>query len=343
MNTQDNSNRGSGSAEHDLIARYFRPLAKSTPGAFQLMDDAASLEIDPGADLVVTSDALVAGVHFFADDAPADIAFKALGVNVSDLAAKAACPLAYSLSLVLPRGIEENWMSGFASGLAEGQAEFGIGMSGGDTVVSSGGPLTISITAFGTVPHGKMILRSGARAGDALYVTGTIGDAALGLKLRFPGTGSESWPLSEADRRFLMQRYLRPQPRIALRSALLGHASAAMDISDGLAIDASRLCQASGLSGRIEAGKVPLSSAAQTLVPTGPVIMETILTGGDDYEILAAVPPVAEDAFMAAGAVAGVLVTRFGSLIDGDGSTSIIAPNGERLALKTLGYDHFSG
>ncbi len=343
MQPEDHSGKPAGLTEHGLIARYFRPLAEDLPGAFGLLDDAAAIRHEAGSELVVTTDALVAGVHFFADDAPAGVAFKSLAVNVSDLAAKAARPLAYSLALVMPRGTGEGWIADFASGLAEAQKAFGILMSGGDTAVSKDGPLMISITAFGEVPAGRMVKRGGGRAGDTLYVTGTIGDAALGLSLRLGGPDAAGWPLDADARRFLLDRYLRPVPRLALREALRAHASAAMDVSDGLAIDASRLCRASGASGRIEAARTPLSKAARAVIAADPANLETALTGGDDYEILAAVPPEAESAFEAKAAAAHVPVTRIGALSEGGGGLSLLGANGEPLSFKSAGYDHLSG
>lgn len=340
MSRQHDKSERSGFSEHDIIARYFRPLTSGVPGAHELIDDAASIHTGGECDLVVTTDALVANVHFFADDDPADIAYKALAVNISDLAAKAAAPLAYSLALILPRNTSESWIAGFAAGLGEAQAAWDIGLSGGDTTVSPDGLLAVSVSAFGIVPEDAMLLRSGGKAGDALYVTGTIGDSGLGLKLRLPGSGAEKWPLDEAGRRFLTGRYLRPEPRLALRKALLAHATAAMDISDGLAIDTSRLAAASGLRARIEASSIPLSPAAGRLVSMGAERIETILTSGDDYEILAAVPPHAERQFIALAADESVPVTRVGTLAIGDG-LEVITADGGQLQLEKLGYDHF--
>jgi thiamine-monophosphate kinase len=329
--------------EDSLIARHFAPLAASFPGAAGLKDDAAAFAPPPGADLVVTTDALVADVHFFADDDPADIAFKALAVNVSDLAAKAAQPIAYSLALVLPRGMPEPWIAGFAAGLAQAQEAFGIGLSGGDTTTSPGGPLMLSVTAFGHVPAGRMIPRGGARVGDSLYVSGTIGDAALGLKLRAGGLDTQGWPLGDTGRRFLVVRYLRPEPRLALRDALLAHASAAMDVSDGLAIDCGRMCRASGVSAIVESGEVPLSGTASAVLKGGGARLEDLLSGGDDYEILASIPPGKENAFERAAEAVGVTVTRIGRVTDGDGGLVMLDADGAPLTLSRLGYDHLTG
>ena len=340
MSQQDKDGKPSRISEHDMIARYFRPLAENVPGACGLVDDAASISLGIGEDLVVTTDALVAGVHFFADDAPADIAWKALAVNVSDLAAKAAAPLAYSLALALPRNVTEDWIAGFAQGLAEAQAAFGIGLSGGDTTVSPGGPLMISVTAFGTAPEGQMVRRNSARAGDLLYVTGTIGDAVLGLMLRADEADAGDWPLDEANRQFLIGRYLRPEPRITLRAALLAHASAALDISDGLAIDAGRMCNASGVHAQIDAPAVPLSPSAQMLMNAGAISAHTILSGGDDYELLMAIPLASEQVFLTDAVSCTVPVTRIGTVSRGQG-LEILGENGKPLTLDRLGYDHF--
>jgi thiamine-monophosphate kinase len=328
--------------EDDMIARLFAPLAQGFPGALRLLDDAAVIAPTDGTDLVVTTDALIAGVHFLPDDTPADIAYKALAVNISDLAAKAASPLTYSLVLALPRGWGEAWLAEFAHGLLEAQNAFGITLCGGDTTVSPAGPLMIAITAFGSVPHDRIVPRGGARPGDHLYVSGTIGDAALGLTLRRGGAETQSWPLGEAARRHLIGRYLRPEPRLALRKALLAHASAAMDISDGLVIDCARMCAASGIGGRIEAMHVPLSPAVQILVPGDSSIFERVLTGGDDYEILAAIRPAEAPAFEAAANGASIRVSRIGAFGEQDGDLLVIGPDGVPMRFARRGYDHMA-
>lgn len=327
-------------SEHGLIARYFAPLAADFPGAHGLKDDAAVLSPPPGADLVITADALIAGVHFFADDAPGDIAWKALAVNVSDLAAKGAVPLAYSLVLALPSPPSEPFLAGFAAGLGEAQRRFGIALSGGDTCATPG-PLTISVTAFGTVPQGRTVRRTTAAAGDSLYVSGTIGDAALGLKLRRGDAEAQSWPLSEEARAFLVSRYLLPEPRTALTPVLLQYASAAMDISDGLIIDCGRICNASGVGAVIEAALVPLSSAAHVTIEANADLLGTAFTGGDDYEILLSVRAGEESAFETAAAATGIPVTKIGSVRAGDAVVAVNLTDGSPLALGDPGYDHF--
>ena len=331
-----------GSGEDGLIARYFAPLARGFPGAFGLLDDAAVIAPPDGEALVVTTDALIAGVHFLPDDRPADIAYKALAVNVSDLAAKAARPLAYSLALALPRGWREEWLAGFADGLREAQAAFGIALCGGDTTVSPAGPLMVAITAFGSVPLGAMVRRGGARAGDGLYVSGAIGDAALGLKLRRGDADTLGWPLDDAARGTLIGRYLRPEPRLGLRAALLAHASAAMDVSDGLVMDCARMCAASGVGCRIEARQVPLSPAGQMLIASDPGVFERALTGGDDYEILAAIPPGEAPAFEAAASAVGIRVTRIGVFGEHGAALSVIGADGAPMSFAKPGYDHMA-
>jgi thiamine-monophosphate kinase len=327
-------------SEHDLIARYFAPLARDFPGAYDLKDDAAVIEPPPGTDLVVTMDALVAGVHFFPHDAPADIAWKALAVNVSDLAAKGAAPLAYSLALALPRPLSPAFLAGFAAGLAEAQAAFGIALSGGDTTSARGDALTIAVTAFGIVPHGRILRRGNARPGDGLYVSGTIGDAGLGLLLR--GRDADAaWPVGDEAKQWLVRRYLRPEPRIGLAPALLAHASAAMDISDGLVIDCRRLCATSGVAAMIEAEAVPLSTAVSTVIQAEPGLLRTALTCGDDYEILFAVPAGEEAAMQQAAAASGIAVTRIGVFSAGEPVLTVVDKTGTSLDLGPGGYDHF--
>ena len=340
MDKDSQAASGLSDGEAGFLDRHFRPLAASYPGAFGLEDDAALIEPPEGSDLVVTTDALIAGVHFMGDEDPADIAFKALAVNVSDLAAKAAKPIAYSLVLALSRGTSEGWIAAFAKGLGEAQTTFGIALSGGDTTTSPAGPLMISVTAFGSVPHGRMVRRGRASAGDMLYVSGTVGDSALGLKLLQSAAAGQDLPLDDGQRKDLIRRYLRPQPRVELREALLAHASAAMDISDGLAIDATRMCKASGVSAKIDAAAVPLSQAARVLLSADPSLLETVLTGGDDYEILTAVPEPEEKAFVKTARLAGIDVARIGAIEAGTGELEILAEDGVPLTLSRLGYDH---
>ena len=322
------------SAEDSLISRYFRPLA-TDPGAFGLTDDAAILK-SSADELVVTTDAIVEGVHFLPDDPPDTVARKALRVNLSDLAAKGATPAGFVLTLAL-RKADDAWLAPFARGLGEDATQFGCPLLGGDTV-STPGPLMISITAFGSVPPGRMVRRNGARAGDRVVVSGTIGDAALGLHLLKGGAAAT---LGGDEKELLIGRYRVPQPRLALAQAVRDHASAAMDVSDGLAGDLAKLCAASGISAAIDAQSIPLSGPAQSLLSSGAAGIESIVSGGDDYEILCTIPENRFEAFAQAAMLAGMPVTSIGTIIAGSSVPRFIDGQGAEIALSRLSYSHF--
>ncbi len=319
--------------EVELIARYFAPLAG--PEGLKLGDDAALLTPPAGCDLVLTADALVAGRHFFAADKPESIAAKALAVNLSDLAAKGAEPLGFLLTLALPEGWTEDWLGDFANGLGAAAQAAGISLYGGDTV-STPGPLTLSITALGAVPHGRMIRRSGARPGDLLYVSGTVGDAALGLIQRRAQVEGRPAPRWADD--FLVERYWRPQPRLALIPALQKCASAAMDVSDGLIGDARALARASGAAVELRLGQVPLSPAAGAALSADPTLFDAVLTGGDDYEILCAVAPDHAAEFEQSAGAAGVAVARIGRIAREE---SILGSDGAAIFVGRDRFSHF--
>jgi len=328
--------RGRGRpGEFELIERYFRPLA-TTPGAFGLSDDAAVFRPPPGEDLLLKTDLIAAGVHFFPEDPPASIARKALRVNLSDIASKGGIAVGYLLSLALPNDWTESWIKKFADGLRVDQETYGVTLFGGDTSRASGG-LTISVAAIGRVPKDRMVRRSGARSGDLIYVSGTIGDAALALAIR---TGRVKATAGKGTRA-LLDRYLHPQPRLALAPVLRAHASAAMDVSDGLVGDFGHIARSSGIAGDIEAAAVPLSPAARAIVSKHPETLATVLTGGDDYEILATIPPDRASAFEAAASAAAVPVTLIGSVHKGSGVRAL-GENGEPLDLAHASYDHFA-
>jgi thiamine-monophosphate kinase len=329
---QDNS-----SAEDSLIARYFRPLA-TDPGAFGLIDDAAILK-PAGDDIVITTDAIVEGVHFLPDDPPETIARKALRVNLSDLAAKGATPAGFVLTLAL-REAADSWLAPFARGLGEDAAYFGCPLLGGDTV-STPGPRMISITAFGRVPPGKMVYRGGAKPGDRVVVTGTIGDAALGLDILKSGAVAAALAGDASAQYMLVERYRVPQPRNALAIAVRDYAHAAMDVSDGLAGDLAKLCAASGVSAVIDAPSIPMSAAAAALLARGAVGIEAIVSGGDDYEILCAIPENRLDAFAEQARLAGVAVTSIGTVIAGTAIPRFLDGAGQEIALQRLSYSHF--
>jgi thiamine-monophosphate kinase len=325
------------SAEERLIARYFGPLA-TAPGAFGLSDDAAVVTPPPGFDLVLTTDGVIASVHFFADDAPQNIGRKALRMNLSDLAAKGAKPAGFLLSIALPGKIDEAWLAGFAAGLGEDAARYQCPLLGGDTDHTPG-PLSVSIAAFGVLPHGAMVRRSTAKVGDAVVVSGTIGDAALGVLLRRDASLAQRWRLSEAMSAHLKDRYLLPQPRNALAEALRQYASAAMDVSDGLAGDLGKLCRASGVAADIDVARVPLSDAARAAIAADPALLETALTGGDDYEIVLTLAPEKLAAFRAAAEKVGVGVTEIGRVTAGQGARFL--RDGKVLSFKRASYSHF--
>jgi thiamine-monophosphate kinase len=325
------------SAEERLIARYFGPLA-TAPGAFGLSDDAAIVTPPPGFDLVLTTDGVIAGVHFFADDAAGNIGRKALRMNLSDLAAKGAKPVGFLLSIALPGKIEEAWLAGFAAGLGEDATHYQCPLLGGDTDHTPG-PLSVSIAAFGVLPHGTMVRRSTAKPGDAIVITGAIGDAALGVRLRRDASLATRWRLTDAMSAHLQDRYLLPQPRNVLAEALRQYASAAMDVSDGLAGDLGKLCRASGVAADIDVARVPLSDAARAAVAADPALIEPILTGGDDYEIVLTLAPDKLAAFRAAAEKAGITVTEIGRVTAGQGARFL--HDGKPLAFARASYSHF--
>jgi thiamine-monophosphate kinase len=327
------------SGEDRLIARFFRPLARH-PGALALTDDAAVLSPPAGHDLVLTTDALVAGVHFFADDPPDLIAKKSLRVNLSDLAAKGARPEGYLLSLALPDRVADEWLTSFARGLEEDAAASGCELLGGDSVHTPG-VLTISVAAFGVLPHGSMLRRSRARAGDRIVVSGTIGDAALGLALRLEPNLSSRWQLDHQERNHLLDRYLLPQPRNALADALRRYASAAMDVSDGFLGDLGKLCAASGVTADVEAARMPFSDAARRALASDPDRIETALTGGDDYEVLASVPAAAVADLIAAAGLVGVPLTEIGEIVAGGEAVRVLDRSGRPLLFERTSFSHF--
>ena len=325
------------SGEDSLIARYFRPLA-TDPGAFDLGDDAALLKA-LGDDIVVTTDAIVEGVHFLSADPPETIARKALRVNLSDLAAKGATPAGFVMTLAL-RSADDAWLALFARGLGGDIGQFGCPLLGGDTV-STPGPLMISITAFGRLAPGRMVHRRGARPGDRVVVTGTIGDAALGLDILKGGAVATALADDAAAREMLVGRYRVPQPRNALANVVRDHANAAMDVSDGLAGDLAKLCAASGVSAAIDAQSIPWSAAAAALLARGTVGVEAAVSGGDDYEILCTIPELSFEVFAQQAALTGVAVTSIGTVIAGTSPPRFLDGQGREIALARLSYSHF--
>jgi thiamine-monophosphate kinase len=324
-------------SEDELIARYFRPLAGE--GASDLLDDAASIRPLPGCDLVLTADALVSSVHFFPDDSAGAIAWKALAVNLSDLAAKGATPLGFLLSLALPQDWTEDWLANFCEGLRQCADASSCQLLGGDTVMTPG-PLTLSITAIGTVPEGGIVLRTGARPGDLIFASGTIGDAALGLRLRLETGSAWALALEPAHRAHLLERYLRPQPRLGLAPALLAHANGAMDVSDGLVGDVVKMGKASGVGVQVDLDSVKFSDAARAAMHTSQEFLQVAVTGGDDYEVLCTVPQHSAAAFRADAEAAGIAVTSIGVVTASQG-TAEFHQGGKPVSFTRGSFSHF--
>jgi thiamine-monophosphate kinase len=328
--------RGQRPGEFELIERYLRPLATGQ-GSFGLTDDVAIMPPRPGEDLVLKVDTIAEGVHFFPEDPAGHVAAKALRVNLSDLAAKGAVPRGYLLALSLRSDWTEEWVAAFARGLAEDQKTYGITLLGGDTTRAAGGT-TISVSAFGVLPMGTIVRRAGARVGDAIFVSGTVGDAALGLRVRL-GEINGSPAGTEVDH--LFRRYALPEPRTALAPILRRHASASIDISDGLLGDLGHICRASSVSALIEVGDVPMSVPARKIVEADSSMLRWVLTGGDDYEVLATIPSASADGFVRDAASAGVPVTRIGTVTVGTGVPLAIDRAGKPITFPEASFDHF--
>lgn len=319
--------------EFERIARFFAPLAAS--GALGLTDDVAVIDGPDGAEYVLTTDAIVEGVHFLPDDPPDLVARKLLRVNLSDLAGKGAAPVGYLLMTALPRSRGEDWLAAFAAGLAADQSAYGIGLLGGDSTATEG-PATLSATVIGRVARGHAVLRSTAKPGDLVYVSGTLGDAALGLiALR-----GELPQLDGAHRAFLADRYRLPQPRVALGQRLVGVAQAMMDISDGLVGDLGHICETSGVGATIEAAALPLSPAAGAVLAAEPKHLAAALGGGDDYELLLTVPAGKAAAIPMLAAETDVALTRIGRIEVGKG-VRVIDAAGNAMPVPVAGYRHF--
>lgn len=296
--------------EFELIERFFAPLATGQ-GAAGLKDDAAAYTPQPGHDLVISKDMLASGVHFFPEDPPEAVAAKALRVNLSDIVSKGARPTGYVLGLGLGADMPENWVEQFCAGLAADQERYDISLLGGDTI-STGGKIVLSVTLFGEMPSGGIVRRTTAQPGDLIFFSGTLGDSSLGLQLRLKPELAETSGLSHEDLAYLKQRYLLPEPRTAGHSAVARFAAASMDVSDGLAADLGHMCRAAGLIADVDVERLPLSGAARRWLEADQSIWPSIVSGGDDYELLCAVRPRDRDAFLAAMRETGTHVTEIG-------------------------------
>ncbi|MCI5044986.1 MAG: thiamine-phosphate kinase [Aquisalinus sp.] len=324
------------SDEFGLIAKYFAPLAGK--GGRGLKDDVAHLNND----IVTSKDVLVSGVHFFPEDPPDLIARKALRVNISDIVAKGVDPYAYMLGLVLTPETDERWVAGFAKGLAQDQEVFGVSLLGGDTTKQAAkGPIVVSLTIFGkkAVP-GHIVHRDGAMPGDNIFVSGTIGDASLGLSV-----ASGDLSMNQADMQYLLGRYRIPEPKHALATVVAAKASAALDVSDGLIADAGHLAKASGVGIALDASSLPLSDAAQSWCAEQIEMQDALVrlaTGGDDYEILCAVKPSDTPEFIERAQLTNVAVTKIGTCTDKPaGRVKFMSSDGSLIKVVRAGYNHF--
>jgi thiamine-monophosphate kinase len=324
---------GAKLGEFERIRRFFAPLAGV--GGLELLDDAALVDCRPGYRLVITADAIVAGVHFLPDDPPDLVAKKLLRVNLSDLAAMGAKPLHYLLTTALPTALGADWVASFARGLAEDQEFYGVSLLGGDSV-STSGPPTLSLTAIGEVAAGAEIRRSGARLGDDVWVSGTIGDAYLGLGVLRGGYPQlDSWHRAQ-----LMRRFQLPEPRVALGPALPGLAHAMIDVSDGLLADLGHICETSQTAAVVELAALPMSAAAMAVAAVEPGVALRLAAGGDDYELVFTAAPEVAEAVRQLGLRVDVALARIGRIESGQG-VRLIDSAGREVMVNSPGYRHF--
>lgn len=331
--------------EFEIIRRFFAPLTRSEPGALGLTDDAAVLSMTPGCSLVVSTDTIIEGAHFLPSDTPADIAAKGLAVAFSDIAAMGAAATFYTLSLSLPRAWEseqiERWLGIFAEELRVEQQAMGVALVGGDTVATPG-PLALTFTVFGMIGAGRELRRSTARPGDLVYVSGTIGDSALGLSVLTGGLDE----LDEVQREALSLRFRRPRPRLALGLHLSGVAHAAADVSDGLVADLGHICDASGVGATIAVSRIPLSEPARAALRANAARRAQILSGGDDYELVFTAPPEAADDIARIATEVDLALTEIGRINqrktpDGGSPVLVVDEDGRALDSTIGGFSHF--
>ena len=325
--------------EFDIIARYFRPLSNDKNG-LGLMDDAALLQPKPGYDLVVTTDAIVAGVHFHKIATASDIAEKVMAVNISDIIAKGAEPKYYLLTLALPSDINQDWLQDFSKTLKQQQAYYGCTLIGGDSV-STSGSLMVSITMVGEVKSGAMVKRSTAQKGDLIYVSGTIGDAVLGLELCDLDSREDFYALPLIDKEYCLNRYLCPEPERDLIALVSGFARAAMDISDGLVGDLEKLCKASGKGAKINLSSIPVLPSLQQAVSKDFDLLTRLVTGGDDYQVLMTVPPSKAEALKQAAKKNKVMLTEIGIITDSAAGFNYYDGGGNSVIFDKKSYNHF--
>lgn len=325
--------------EDELIRTYFTPLAKDNIDACGLLDDCAILRPKQGTDLILSTDAIAEGVHFLPIDDAESIGWKALAVSVSDLAAKGAIPLVYQMAISFPEPPTHDFMTGFTKGLSDAQSAFGIKLSGGDCDRRSG-PFSVTVTVIGEVPHHGMVTRCGGRVGESLFVSGSLGEAALGLKLRRRDKSSSLWNLEKSETRDLERRYMRPTPRLDIRDILRQYATSAIDISDGLYKDLQHLCSACKCGAEIEISKIPLNPVVQKILTIDREVINLILSGGDDYEILFSVPDDCIGEVTRMSQSLGTKVTKIGSLTI-NSNVFVRDANGTPVQVERSGWDHF--
>ena len=317
--------------EFDLIAKLFAPLTFDDDRALQLMDDAAVIPQKPGVDTVVSTDTLVAGIHFLTTEPAGVIARRLLRVNLSDLAAMGAASFAYFLNLTLPAEIDDHWLEEFAAGLHADQKKFGLNLLGGDTTRTLG-PLTLSMTIFGEVPTGRAIRRDNAQPGDLVFVSGTIGDAGLGLRRLRAGEGGDD---------LLVRRYQIPEPRVALGMLLRDIATAMADVSDGLLADLGHICTASAARATLKLAAIPVSDAARAVIGDNEEDSLALLTSGDDYELVFTAPPERASAVQAVADETATPVCEIGQLRVGAPIVTVRNRDGYDIIPETGGYRHF--
>ncbi len=326
--------------EKELIETYLLPLAQNDAAALGFQDDAALFQPEPGTELVISKDLLLEGVHFLSCDTPENIGFKALAVNVSDMNAKAACPRGFFLGLAFPKAPDPSWMEGFCASLSVLSKAFYCPLLGGDITHSKSG-LAISVTIFGTVEAGKMVKRSTANVGDRIFVSGTLGDAALGLKLMQDSNLQQRWQLDHEETKYLIHRYCHPIPRGGFNPLIKEHASAAIDVSDGLISDLENLCRASNKSADVQLNQVPLSSALEKAIKVEPALFAHALGWGDDYEIMATIPADQAAAFKQECMLNGVPVTEIGTITAGTQPPQYFNEKGEKQQMLASTFEHF--
>lgn len=316
--------------EFELIRRFFaaQPINR-TDVAVGVGDDGAVITCPPGQQLVVTTDTLVEGVHFFPDSDPVALGHKALAVNLSDLAAMGAAPACFVLALSLPRA-DNNWLERLCEGIFGLARRYEVQLVGGDTVR---GPLAVNITAHGWVPAGQALLRSGARAGDRIYVTGELGDAGIALRAE-----QGALVLSQFDSAVATERLTRPMPRVEAGVALRGVASSAIDLSDGLIGDLGHILEQSGVGARVALDRLPVSHVYRSLLPQ--IGWDVALANGDDYELCFTVPAANVGALEAATAALGYTVTHIGDIVAGD-ELRVFDAAGKPYRPQTAAHDHF--